>query len=151
MKNRTTRACADFRHRDYEENHGLQRPPLVRSTYQGLCGSLRRAVKGDIPANCCKVLLREDGLAGPSVEGMSIDVGKLSFDRLDSRSQMNVCFLLNDESLNDKFNTYTEQHDVLGLKGHRSVGGFRASIYNAMPESGVDTLIEVMKEFERMA
>lgn len=69
----------------------------------------------------------------------------------DSRSQMNVCFLLNDESLNDKFNAYAEQHNILGLKGHRSVGGFRASIYNAMPESGVDTLIDVMKEFERTA
>lgn len=69
----------------------------------------------------------------------------------DSRSRMNVCFLLNDESLNDKFSAYAEQHNIVGIKGHRSVGGFRASIYNAMPESGVDILIEVMREFERTA
>ncbi|MBS1613607.1 MAG: 3-phosphoserine/phosphohydroxythreonine transaminase [Bacteroidetes bacterium] len=83
-----------------------------------------------------------------AIDGSSLYKGTVEKD---SRSQMNVCFLLNDETLNDKFNAYAEQHDVLGLKGHRSVGGFRASIYNAMPESGVDTLIEVMKEFERMA
>lgn len=82
------------------------------------------------------------------IDGSSLYKGTVDTD---SRSLMNVCFLLNDESLNDRFNAYTEQHNILGLKGHRSVGGFRASIYNAMPESGVDTLIEVMREFERTA
>lgn len=69
----------------------------------------------------------------------------------DSRSLMNVCFLLNDASQDDRFNAYAEQQGIVGIKGHRSVGGFRASIYNAMPESGVDTLIAVMNEFERTA
>jgi phosphoserine aminotransferase len=68
----------------------------------------------------------------------------------DSRSLMNVCFLLNDAALDDKFNKYAEEQGIIGIKGHRSVGGFRASIYNAMPERGVDTLIEVMSEFERI-
>jgi len=67
----------------------------------------------------------------------------------DSRSLMNVCFLLNDNTLDDKFNKYAEAQGIIGIKGHRSVGGFRASIYNAMPENGVDTLIEIMQEFER--
>lgn len=66
-----------------------------------------------------------------------------------ARSRMNVPFLLADESLNGAFLEEAEPAGLTGLKGHRSVGGMRASIYNAMPEAGVDALIEFMREFER--
>lgn len=69
--------------------------------------------------------------------------------RPDCRSWMNVPFTLADDGLNQSF---LEQADLAGLKnlkGHRLVGGMRASIYNAMPEAGIDALIEFMEEFER--
>ena len=67
----------------------------------------------------------------------------------ESRSIMNVPFLMNDESLNPKFLKESEEHGLLNLAGHRSVGGMRASIYNAVPEEGVEALIEFMKNFEK--
>ena len=66
-----------------------------------------------------------------------------------SRSRMNVPFILADESLDKPFLTAAEANGLFELKGHRSVGGMRASIYNAMPEAGIDALIAFMAEFER--
>jgi phosphoserine aminotransferase len=62
---------------------------------------------------------------------------------------MNVPFTLADAALDGTFLDGAKAAGLLTLKGHRSVGGMRASIYNAMPESGVDTLIAYMQEFER--
>lgn len=67
----------------------------------------------------------------------------------EDRSVMNVCFDLKDKSLEGKFNAHVSTHGIVGIKGHRSVGGFRASIYNALPESGVDVLVDAIQEFER--
>ena len=69
--------------------------------------------------------------------------------RKDSRSLMNVTFRLANEELEKAFVKESTAAGLDGLKGHRSVGGMRASIYNAFPESGVDTLVEFMREFER--
>ena len=66
----------------------------------------------------------------------------------EDRSRMNVCFLLKEDSLNAAFLKDCEAAGIVGVNGHRSVGGFRASIYNAMEESGVQTLVDVMKNFE---
>jgi len=66
----------------------------------------------------------------------------------DSRSLMNVTFRLPDESLEKTFEKEATANGLDGLKGHRSVGGMRASIYNAFPEAGVDALVEFMREFE---
>lgn len=67
----------------------------------------------------------------------------------DCRSWMNVPFLLADPSLDAKFLDESRAADLTNLKGHRSVGGMRASIYNAVPEQAVDALIEFMADFER--
>jgi phosphoserine aminotransferase len=67
----------------------------------------------------------------------------------DARSWMNVPFILADASLDKKFLVEAESAGLTNLKGHRSVGGMRASIYNAVPEEAVDALIEFMREFER--
>jgi len=64
-----------------------------------------------------------------------------------SRSKMNVTFRLNDENLESLFLKEAEQHGLLALKGHRSVGGIRASIYNACTLESVNALISFMKEF----
>ncbi len=65
------------------------------------------------------------------------------------RSWMNVPFLLADERLNAQFLEQSFEAGLLALKGHKSVGGMRASIYNAMPEAGVDALIAFMADFEK--
>src|SRR4029453_2870878 len=67
----------------------------------------------------------------------------------DSRSLMNVTFRLSTEDLEKAFEKEATASGLDGLKGHRSVGGMRASIYNAFPEEGVDALVEFMREFEK--
>jgi phosphoserine aminotransferase len=67
----------------------------------------------------------------------------------DSRSRMNVCFLANTPELEEKFTKLAAERGMVGIKGHRSVGGFRASLYNAMPIESVQALVDTMKEFEK--
>ena len=69
--------------------------------------------------------------------------------RLDCRSLMNVTFVTGNPELDKKFVKEAEAAGLKNLKGHRSVGGMRASIYNAMPEEGVIALVNFMKEFAR--
>ncbi len=68
----------------------------------------------------------------------------------EDRSYMNICFVLNDEyaDLQDEFFKFATDRGMVGIKGHRDVGGFRASCYNAMTVEGVKALVETMKEFE---
>jgi phosphoserine aminotransferase len=81
----------------------------------------------------------------------AIDQGGFYMSPVDvaCRSWMNVPFTLADNSLDAEFLVQAQAAGLLNLKGHRSVGGMRASIYNAMPEAGVDALIAFMEEFER--
>ena len=65
-----------------------------------------------------------------------------------SRSLMNVPFVTGDKDLDAKFVKEAEEAGFVNLKGHRTVGGMRASIYNAMPKEGVEKLVEFMKKFE---
>ncbi len=67
----------------------------------------------------------------------------------EDRSLMNVCFRLHSEDLDAEFNKRCNEAGLDGLKGHRSVGGFRASIYNAMPIEGVQALVDLMMDFEK--
>ena len=69
----------------------------------------------------------------------------------EDRSKMNATFNLTDSSLENQFNTLWTEAGINGLKGHRSVGGFRASMYNALPLESVQVLVDVMKELERTA
>ena len=68
----------------------------------------------------------------------------------DDRSKMNVCFVMNDTSLENPFLNFTKENGIVGIKGHRLVGGFRASLYNALPLSSVETLVKLMKEFSEL-
>ncbi len=70
----------------------------------------------------------------------------------EDRSIMNVCFVMapGKEELQDEFMTFAKSRGMVGIKGHRSVGGFRASIYNACPIEAVEALISCMKEFENL-
>ena len=81
----------------------------------------------------------------------AIDGSQLYRNRVakDCRSRMNVPFFLRDESRNEAFLAGAIEHGLLQLKGHKSVGGMRASIYNALPIKGVQALVDYMREFER--
>jgi phosphoserine aminotransferase len=104
-------------------------------------------------------LKRRGGLA--EMEKVNIAKAQLIYDVLDAsrfyaspvarqdRSRMNVPFTLPAASLDEAFLQQAKQHGLLQLKGHRSVGGMRASIYNAMPLDGVHALVGFMREFER--
>lgn len=83
-----------------------------------------------------------------AIDNSKIFVGTANAE---DRSIMNVCFVMRPEyaELEKQFIDFASEKGIVGIKGHRSVGGFRASIYNAMPLSTVQVLIETMKEFER--
>ena len=106
-----------------------------------------------------KWLQSQGGLAG--IEGKNVAKAQLLYDFIDSsglyenrvdvacRSRMNVPFFLKDEALNEAFLKGAKARGMVQLKGHRSVGGMRASIYNAMPLEGVQALVGYMAEFEK--
>jgi phosphoserine aminotransferase len=106
-----------------------------------------------------KWLKRQGGLAG--IEQQNIAKSQMLYEFLDrstffrspvrrqDRSRMNVPFTLRDASLDGAFLNGAEERQMMQLKGHRSVGGMRASLYNAMPVEGVQRLVEYMSEFER--
>ena len=97
-----------------------------------------------------------------AIEKRNIKKAELLYDAIDSskifvgtaekedRSRMNVCFVLKPEyqDLQDDFFKFASEKGMVGIKGHRSVGGFRASLYNAMDVEGVEALIACMKEYE---
>jgi phosphoserine aminotransferase len=105
-----------------------------------------------------KWLLKQGGL--PAIEALNArkadklyaEIDRTGFYRghaqKDSRSRMNVTFRLPNEDLDKKFAKDATAAGLDGLKGHRSVGGMRASLYNAFPEAGVDALVAFMREFE---
>lgn len=104
-------------------------------------------------------LKKQGGVA--AMEKRNIAKAALLYDYLDStefyankvakecRSRMNVPFYLKDETLNESFLAGAKERRLLQLKGHKSVGGMRASIYNAMPIDGVQALVDYLKEFEK--
>lgn len=106
-----------------------------------------------------KWLIRQGGVA--AMEAASVRKSNALYAYLDQsdlyknpvhpayRSRMNVPFVLKDEALNASFLSEAEGAGLLSLKGHKSVGGMRASIYNAMPFEGVQALIAFMRDFER--
>ena len=102
-------------------------------------------------------LKRQGGVA--AMEQRNIEKAALLYAALDAddfyqnrvepayRSRMTIPFYLRDESLNDAFLAGAKQRGLLQLKGHKSVGGMRASIYNAMPIEGVQALVNYLNEF----
>jgi phosphoserine aminotransferase len=65
----------------------------------------------------------------------------------EDRSKMNVCFVMDNPDMEASFLSFAEAHNIVGIKGHRTVGGFRASLYNALPLGSVEYLVSLMKDF----
>lgn len=68
---------------------------------------------------------------------------------VEDRSRMNVCFVMKDNTKEKEFLEFVENRGIVGIKGHRSVGGFRASLYNALPVTSVHVLVDAMRDFEQ--
>lgn len=104
--------------------------------------------------------IKKEGIQ--NIEARNIRKAKNLYDAIDAskklqgmvanedRSLMNVCFKTKDVLLEEKFIDFCKQKNIVGLKGYRTVGGFRASIYNAMPESGVQELVNAIEEFDKL-
>lgn len=94
------------------------------------------------------------------MEKRSIEKSSLLYNAIDNskmfkptaakedRSRMNVCFVMDDIEKEKEFLDFAKKNDIYGIKGHRTVGGFRASLYNALPLSSVQYLVKKMEEFE---
>ncbi len=102
--------------------------------------------KGGI-AEMEKVNIKKAELLYNEIDRNKLFVGTVEKD---SRSRMNICFILNEEykELEDPFLEFAVGKGMIGIKGHRSVGGFRASCYNALPIESVQALVDCMQEFE---
>jgi len=97
------------------------------------------------------------------MEEMNIKKAQLLYDAIDnskmfvgtvakdSRSLMNICFIMKEQykDKEDAFMDFAKSKGMVGIKGHRSVGGFRASTYNALPIESVQALVDCMHEFEK--
>ena len=134
-----------FDYKTHADNDSMYNTPPTYPMY--ICGLVLEWLK------------KKGGLAG--MERINIAKANLLYDFLDStdfyhcpvakadRSRMNVPFTLKNTSLDEEFLKQAKAHGLIQLKGHRSVGGMRASIYNAMPPEGVKSLVEFMNEFAR--
>ncbi len=96
-----------------------------------------------------------------AIEKINIEKASLLYNEIDSnplfkgtvatedRSKMNVCFVMKDAIQEEAFLNFSKENNIVGIKGHRSVGGFRASLYNALPLSSVEFLVKLMQNFSQ--
>jgi phosphoserine aminotransferase len=134
-----------FNYRKHADNGSMMNTPPTYGWY--LAGLVFKWLKqqGGVAA-IAKVNQRKAQSLYAAIEGSGFYSSPVARD---CRSWMNVPFTLADAGLDSEFLAQAGSAGLLNLKGHRSVGGMRASIYNAMPESGVAALIDFMGEFER--
>lgn len=142
----TVKGCPTmFDYAIHADNDSMYNTPPTYAIYiAGLVFKLLKA-KGGIAAmeaaNRAKAKLLYDALDASSFFSSPV--------ALENRSLMNIPFTLKDAALDDEFLKAAKARGLLQLKGHRSVGGMRASIYNAMPIEGVQALVDLMRDFEK--
>jgi phosphoserine aminotransferase len=134
-----------FNYAEQAKNQSMLNTPATYSWY--LAGLVLKWLKGQGGVEA----IEQRNIAKAAKLYQAIDRSTLYSNPVETafRSRMNVPFILADESLDKPFLAAAEANGLFELKGHRSVGGMRASIYNAMPEDGVQALIDFMAEFER--
>ncbi len=127
------------------DKESMLNTPPVFSVYVAMLNLRNLIANGGVKAmeqrnNAKAALLYKEIDENPSFRG-AVEV--------EDRSNMNVTFLLNDESRTEEFDTMWKAAGIVGLPGHRSVGGYRASIYNALPIESIQVLVDVMKAFNQ--
>jgi phosphoserine aminotransferase len=125
------------------ESESMKNTPSVFAVYASYL--TLQWIKKQGQQNIATTNIRKAAKLYEAIDNSDIFVGNVAKE---DRSMMNVCWVMKDKSLEPKFSELAKSKGIVGIEGHRSVGGFRASIYNAMQESGVDVLISAMKEFE---
>jgi phosphoserine aminotransferase len=134
-----------FNYKVHAENNSLFNTPPCYSIY--ICGLVFEWIKdlGGIKV-MEKINKEKAGLIYKFLDNSALFKGTV---QMKDRSLMNIPFVLPTEELNKKFITEAEAAGLVNLKGHRSVGGMRASIYNAMPKEGIEKLVDFMNKFEQ--
>ena len=144
-------ACPSaFDYRVVADNHSMYNTPPTWGIYiAGLTFQwLKRQTEGGLTGVAA---MEERNIAKATLLYNAIDQSQLYVNKVatNCRSRMNIPFFLRDESRNEAFLVGAKERGLLQLKGHKSVGGMRASIYNAMPLAGVQALVDYMREFEQ--
>lgn len=127
----------------HADNKSLYNTPAVFSIYASLLNLRWLKAKGGVAAIEKENIEKSDALYA-EIDRNPLFKGPCS---VEDRSRMNVCFVMENPELEKPFLKFAQERGMVGIKGHRSVGGFRASIYNALPLSSVQALIDTMKEF----
>jgi phosphoserine aminotransferase len=143
-----------FDYKTVANNHSMYNTPPTYAIYiAGLTFQwLKRQNEGEANAQVWGIAAMEKrNIAKSQLLYDAIDRSQLYVNRVskDCRSRMNVPFFQRDESRNEAFLAGAKTRSLLQLKGHKSVGGMRASIYNAMPLAGVEALVDYLQEFEK--
>ena len=134
-------------YRTHIENESMFNTPPVLPIFSALQNLKWLKANGGLAAmekkNITKAALLYD-----AIDSSKIFVGTA---KAEDRSRMNICFVMKEEykELEDAFQKFAVSKGMVGIKGHRSVGGFRASTYNALPIESVQALVDCMKEFEK--
>lgn len=131
--------------KQHVEKESMYNTPPVFSIYVAMLNLRNLIANGGVKAmeernNAKATLLYNEIDSNPMFKGAV---------ETEDRSNMNVTFLLTDETLTSEFDAMWKGAGIVGLPGHRSVGGYRASMYNALPIESVQVLVDVMKEFAR--
>ncbi|MFD2163911.1 3-phosphoserine/phosphohydroxythreonine transaminase [Paradesertivirga mongoliensis] len=127
----------------HADNKSLYNTPPVFSIYVSMLNLQWLKSKGGVAA------IEQENIAKAAALYEEIDRNPLfkSPCAVEDRSRMNICFVMENKELEKPFLKLAEERGMVGIKGHRSVGGFRASIYNALPITAIHSLIDVMQEF----
>ncbi|MEY5069262.1 MAG: hypothetical protein RLZ47_1124 [Bacteroidota bacterium] len=125
------------------EGESMYNTPPVFSIYVSMLNLKWLKSKGGVP------VIEQENLAKARALYAEIDRNPLfkGTCAVEDRSNMNICFVMENPELEKEFLKFAEDRDIVGIKGHRSVGGFRASMYNALPISSVHVLVDLMQEF----
>ncbi len=134
---------AMFNYQTQIEGGSMYNTPPVFAIYVSMLTLKWLKAKGGVPA------IEQENITKARVLYEEIDRNPLfkAVAAVEDRSKMNVCFVMENPDLEKPFLKLAEERGIIGIKGHRSVGGFRASIYNALPISSIYVLIDVMQEF----
>lgn len=128
------------------EKESMLNTPPVFSVYVAMLNLRNMLANGGVKA----MELRNNAKAALLYSEIDANPLFTSNVAIEDRSKMNLSFLLTDESLQEEFDKMWKGADIVGLPGHRSTGGYRASMYNALPIESVQVLVDVMKEFTRI-
>lgn len=125
------------------EGESMYNTPPVFSIYVSMLNLKWLKAKGGVP------VIEQENLAKARALYGEIDRNPLfkGTCAVEDRSNMNICFVMENPELEKDFLKFVEDREIVGIKGHRSVGGFRASMYNALPISSVHVLVDAMQEF----